>query len=429
MKIEDLEGQLAEFHHIQNDLRTEMLYICIDKKGDIKEANTHFIHSIGFSELELLNKNIKDIILDTSRIKPHCKKMLDAISKGKHWHGAMQIRTKLGQESWYRSIIQPIADCENNNTRLAVYSTELTKTIAQSRESQDMLAALNRSSATIEFSLDGVILDANDNFLNGMHYAKEDILGKHHKIFCTPEEAESESYHNFWKKLNNGEFVSNRFKRIDRYGDEVWLEASYNPIHNDDNVLYKVIKFATVITDQMNRELEISNSAKIAYDISKKTDADANTGISVLESTIGTMEKLSGQMREASQGIYDLDTQSNKVTDLVNNISGIADQTNLLALNAAIEAARAGDQGRGFAVVADEVRQLALRTSTTTDEIVKVVSENKHLTTNAVSLIEQSLEQAQSALDLSNNAGGVMNEIQTGAQQVVEAVEKFSDHL
>ncbi len=131
----------------------------------------------------------------------------------------------------------------------------------------------------------------------------------------------------------------------------------------------------------------------------------------------------------ASKGICELDVQSAKVAELVDSIKGIADQTNLLALNAAIEAARAGEQGRGFAVVADEVRQLASRTSIATEQIIDVVSENKQLTEAAVSVIESSLEEAQRALQLSNDAGSVMNDIQSGAKQVVDAVRKFRRSL
>lgn len=428
-RITELEKELVSFQETQADLRQEMLYFAMTSDGKIVDANSLFIKSCGFEKAELTGKNIQDFILGKSLDKDHCQKMLAAISGKKHWHGALQLETKKGQEAWYRSIIQPKKQVEDGRVLLEVYSAELTRTISQSKEVEDMLAALNRSSAVIEFSLDGIILNANDNFLKSMGYSKSQIIGKHHKMFCDSKEVESSKYQDFWRQLRSGKFVSERFKRFDSHGNAVWLEASYNPIHDESGELYKVVKFATVITEQMNREFAISETSKIAYDISKKSDADAITGKKVIESTIQTMDELSVQMGNASQGIIELNTQSLKVAALVESIRGIADQTNLLALNAAIEAARAGEQGRGFAVVADEVRQLASRTSTATEEIIKVVGENKHLTEKAVSLIEQSMEKAHKALDLSTEAGHVMNDIQIGARQVVDAVSQFNNKL
>lgn len=427
-RITELETELSSFQETQADLRQEMLYFSMTPDGKIVDANTLFIKSCGFEKTELTGKSIKDLILGKSLDKDHCKKMLSAISNKKHWHGALQVEDRNGKEVWYRATIQP-KKMAGGSVVLEVYATELTRTISHSKEVEDMLAALNRSSAVIEFSLDGIILNANDNFLKGMSYSKSQIIGKHHRVFCDPKEVESQKYQDFWHKLRSGKFVSDRFKRFDSKGNVVWLEASYNPVHNDSGKLYKVIKLATVITEQMEREFAISETSEIAYDISKKTDENTLKGMSVLESTIQTMDELSVQMGSASKGIIELNTQSLKVAALVESIRGIADQTNLLALNAAIEAARAGEQGRGFAVVADEVRQLASRTSLATEEIIKVVGENKNLTEKAVSLIEQSMEKAHKALDLSTEAGQVMNDIQIGARQVVDAVGQFNNKL
>ena len=190
-----------------------------------------------------------------------------------------------------------------------------------------------------------------------------------------------------------------------------------------------MVKFATVITEQMEREFAISEAANVAFNISENTGEQAKKGSEILDSTERTMNELVQRMGEASSGIKDLDEQSQKVADLVKSISGIADQTNLLALNAAIEAARAGDQGRGFAVVADEVRQLASNTSSATEEIVNVVNENRKLTENAVQLIEAGQEKAREALDYSTESGKAMNEIQKGANEVVNAIGQFTKRL
>ncbi|WP_422613532.1 methyl-accepting chemotaxis protein [Pseudomonas knackmussii] len=190
-----------------------------------------------------------------------------------------------------------------------------------------------------------------------------------------------------------------------------------------------MVKFATVITDQVNREAAVAEAASLAFETSKGTDDSAQKGASVVQQTVEVMRELANRMQEAVNGIEALDKQSQIIGTIVKSISSIADQTNLLALNAAIEAARAGDQGRGFAVVADEVRQLASRTSEATVEISKVVEQNQQLAEQAVAMIDRGREQAELGLELSGQAGNVIVEIKDSAQRVVNAVGQFSNQL
>ncbi|WP_375154442.1 methyl-accepting chemotaxis protein [Pseudomonas sp. Q2-TVG4-2] len=190
-----------------------------------------------------------------------------------------------------------------------------------------------------------------------------------------------------------------------------------------------MVKFASVITEQVAREAEIKEAAGIAYEISLQTDVTAKRGASVVTKTIETMQKIAEEVESATQSIEALGKQSLLISSIVQTIGGIAAQTNLLALNAAIEAARAGEQGRGFAVVADEVRQLAGRTSAATEEIVSVVQQNQALADEAVRDMINSREQAAQGLGLASQAGEVIVEIQDGAKQVVGAVGRFTNEL
>jgi len=141
------------------------------------------------------------------------------------------------------------------------------------------------------------------------------------------------------------------------------------------------------------------------------------------------VDELAAQLDHTSNVVKQLNASSNEISQVLDVIKSIAEQTNLLALNAAIEAARAGEQGRGFAVVADEVRQLASRTSKATEEIVEVVNNNQSLTQNTVKVIEQGKVKAEQGVSLSNESGKVMEDIQHGAQQVVDAVGQFANQL
>jgi methyl-accepting chemotaxis protein len=189
------------------------------------------------------------------------------------------------------------------------------------------------------------------------------------------------------------------------------------------------MKFATVITDQVNQEIAISQAAEIAYSTSTQTDKKAEQGAIVIQDTVTAMTELAINMEQAANEISALDQQSQQISSIVQSISSIAEQTNLLALNAAIEAARAGEQGRGFAVVADEVRLLASRTSKATEEIVEVVQRNQSQTQNTVAVIEKGKEKAEQGLALSKESGDVMQEIQQGAQEVVNAIGQFTSEL
>ncbi|MEZ5758668.1 MAG: PAS domain-containing methyl-accepting chemotaxis protein [Emcibacteraceae bacterium] len=117
-------------------------------------------------------------------------------------------------------------------------------------ETKSIQKALNKSQAVISFDSEGIILDANENFLETLGYSFTEIIGKHHSMFLDKSYAESEDYKNFWHSLKNGEFKSAEFKRIAKDGHEVWIQATYNPIVNDKGDVYKVVKFATDITAQ-----------------------------------------------------------------------------------------------------------------------------------------------------------------------------------
>lgn len=428
-EIQQLREELMSVEQVKNSLDSEMLVLQLDPQGRIESVNGNFESEMGYRAEQLIGRNIEEIV------PPHVKKldfyqrMKHAITRGEHLNGAFRLLRGNGEEAWLRSILQPVKNSEGRIKYFSLHSSDLTRTIETSREHESLIKALMRSTAVIEFNLDGQVLTANDRFLQGMGYSLEQVRGKHHRMFCEPEEANSAQYKAFWEKLRRGEYVADRFKRIDAHGRVVWLEASYNPIIDAHDVLYKVVKFATVITDQVNQELAVAQAADIAYNTSLETDGCARKATDVVTQTVEVMRGLEGSMQDAADGIQALDKQSKVIGAIIKTISDIAGQTNLLALNAAIEAARAGEQGRGFAVVADEVRQLASRTSSATEEIAKVVQQNEQLAQAAVDIIDTSKRQAEQGLALAADTGGVIVEIQEGAKKVVDAVGQFSSQL
>ncbi|MEX0293912.1 methyl-accepting chemotaxis protein [Pseudomonas putida] len=428
-EIQQLREELHSIEQIKNSLDSEMLVLQLDPQGRIELVKGNFEKEMLYRSEQLIGRNIEDIVPEHVKKLDFYQRMKSAISRGEHLNGAFRLLRGNGEEAWLRSILQPVKGSDGRIRHFSMHCSDLTRTIETSREHESLIKALMRSTAVIEFNLDGQVLTANDRFLQTVGYSLEQIRGKHHRMFCEPEEANSAGYQAFWDKLRRGEYVADRFKRIDAHGRTVWLEASYNPIIDAHDVLYKVVKFATVITDQVNQEQAVAQAADIAYNTSLETDNSAHKATDVVTQTVEVMRGLEGSMQEAAEGIQALDKQSKVIGAIIKTISDIAGQTNLLALNAAIEAARAGEQGRGFAVVADEVRQLASRTSTATEEIAKVVQQNEQLAQAAVDIIDTSKRQAEQGLALAADTGGVIVEIQEGAKKVVDAVGQFSSRL
>ena len=125
------------------------------------------------------------------------------------------------------------------------------------RDLEQLFEAISNSQAVIEFATDGTILWANDQFLSVMGYQLSDIVGQHHKMFMPAEDASSSEYHQFWRALARGDYQNGRYCRIAGDGREVWLNASYSPVVNEDRSIDRVIKVATDVT---NASLEMAEA-------------------------------------------------------------------------------------------------------------------------------------------------------------------------
>ncbi|WAJ39284.1 PAS domain-containing methyl-accepting chemotaxis protein [Pseudomonas sp. GOM7] len=428
-ELQERDAELSLYKQLYQGIQAQMIMLSIDPAWHIVEVNDNFARFVGYTPEQLKGRPLSDIVPSYVKDLPCFKNLSAAIGSGRSVSDRYRFLRNDGALVWIQACWQPVADERGAVRHVQCVGSDVTESMNKARENEDFINALMRSTAVIEFDLKGHVLKANQAFLDTMGYSLQQIQGKHHRIFCEPQESSSAEYAQFWERLNRGEFVAGRFKRVDSHGRVVWLEATYNPVHDTQNRLYKMVKFATVITDQVNREQEVNDAAETAYGISQQTDSNAQRGAQVVTETVQTMQRISQEMTAASEGIEALGKQSILISTMVQTIGGIAQQTNLLALNAAIEAARAGEQGRGFAVVADEVRQLASRTSKATEEIVGVVQDNQKLVDAAVSNMVSSRAQAEAGLELANQAGDVIVEIRQGAKQVLGAVERFASQL
>ncbi|RMU27227.1 Methyl-accepting chemotaxis protein, partial [Pseudomonas amygdali pv. morsprunorum] len=347
-ELQAQHAELSMYRQMQKGMDARMVSLSLDANNRIVHANDNFLRALGYSADQLLGKDLDQMVPSYVKQLDCYRNLKLAVQKGESVIDNYRFLHANGSLVWIRAMWQPVLDDQGKLVTLQCYGSDITQTVETAAENSAFIQALLRSTAVIEFDLGGHVLTANDQFLRGMGYNLAQIKGKHHSMFCDPAETSLAPYRDFWAMLNRGEFVAGRFKRIDSSGREVWLEATYNPVHDAQGKLYKVVKFATLVTDQVAREDEVSQAASVAFEISQQTDVSAQRGADVVQNTVQTMRKISEEMQSASSGIEALGKQSLLISSIVQTIGGIAQQTNLLALNAAIEAARAGEQGRGF---------------------------------------------------------------------------------
>ncbi len=230
-----------------------------DKKGIITYVNDLFCEVAGYTREECIGQN-QNMVRHPNMPKAAFKDLWATIGRGNVWRGDVENMCKDGSSYFVDALISPIIGDNGKPEGYIGIRYEKTEQVLALREAEALQSAVNAGWASIEFNPEGNVIKANNNFLQGLGYMQEnEILGKHHQIFCTSEYTSSTAYREFWQALNNGEVQSGEIKRVKKDGTEVWLNASYSPITNAQGVVYKVIKIATDISAVKFPILEVSS--------------------------------------------------------------------------------------------------------------------------------------------------------------------------
>lgn len=241
-KNADFEGQITAINKSQ-------AVIEFDLEGNILNANENFLAAMGYSLSEIKGQHHSMFVDPSHKLSAEYAAFWQSLKAGEHSEGEYKRIAKGGKEIWIRASYNPIFDSTGKPFKVVKFATDVTQDKLKNAYFEGQINAIDKSQAVIEFDVDGNIITANDNFLNTMGYRLDEIKGKHHQLFVDEETRQSESYQRFWSELKAGKFFSGEFKRISKSGNSVWIQASYNPIEDMNGNPFRVVKYATNITE------------------------------------------------------------------------------------------------------------------------------------------------------------------------------------
>jgi methyl-accepting chemotaxis protein len=412
-RIAEIEAKFAALDKVQ-------AIIEFDLDGRILTANQNFLNAMGYTLPEIVGQHHSMFVEPAYKESAEYRDFWKRLRGGSFTAAQFPRLAKGGKEIWIEASYNPIMGRDGKPCKVVKFATDITRQKAETADLAGQVAAIRKSQAVIEFTLDGIILDANDNFLSTVGYALAEIKGQHHSMFVEPAYRASAEYASFWASLKRGEYQAAQYRRVGKGGREVWIQASYNPILDASGRPYKVVKFATDITDQITllerlRRMIDQNFAEIDKAVAhsgKESDSALHAAQSTSQAvqvTAAASEELASSVAEvaatmskskaATDSAFEqavsageftkrLSEATAAMTGIVNLIQNITSQINLLALNATIESARAGEAGRGFAVVAQEVKNLANQAAKAAEQITGEIAGVQAISGNVVGALE-----------------------------------------
>jgi methyl-accepting chemotaxis protein len=239
-----------------------------DKKGDILCVNEKFLEVSKYPKNELIGFG-HNTTRHPDMPKEVFKQMWATIGRGDIFRGVVKNRAKDGTPYYVDAVIAPILGENGKPMKYLGVRYDITEAEIERQNARGILSAIDTSYAYIEFGLDGTVKTANKNFLAVLGYQLDEIVGKHHRMFVDPAQAARPAYTQFWRDLNEGRAQNEVFKRITKSGQEVWIQAVYAPVKDEMGRVFKVVKIATDVTEQVKSTQMLTTAVEEAQAVTR----------------------------------------------------------------------------------------------------------------------------------------------------------------
>ncbi|KQB15596.1 PAS domain-containing methyl-accepting chemotaxis protein [Rhodobacter capsulatus] len=277
--------------------------------GTVTEVNENFLNVTGYTAAEVIGKPHSLFMPAGKTDLPDYAQFWARLRAGELIEGEFLRQAKDGKDIWLRATYNPLFGLEGKLTGIVKFAYDVTEAKKVALDQAGQITALNRSQATIEFDMNGNALTANDIFLRTFGYALPEVVGKHHSFFLDAEDRDSPAYRSFWADLRAGQPQVGEFRRIGKSGQEVWIQASYNPILDAEGRPYKVVKFATDITARkaaildFQRAIAALSEGELDHRLDRAMTGEFEALRQHYNEAIGRMAELVGSILDSAQSI------------------------------------------------------------------------------------------------------------------------------
>ncbi len=381
--------------------------------GTVIAANDNFLKVMGYTLKEAVGVHHRNFVEESYANSNEYRQFWEKLGRGEFDSGQYKRIAKGGKEVYIQASYNPILDPEGKPYKVVKFATEITEQKLRNADFQGKVDAISKSQGVIEFNLDGTVIAANDNFLKVMGYTLKEAVGVHHRNFVEESYANSNEYRQFWEKLGRGEFDAGEYKRIGKGGKEIYIQASYNPILDPEGKPYKVVKFATDITEKNRKLNQILDGVNDASEGNLATEIDV-TGLDDLGQIGDGLKKfflgLCSDIEKIGRNAESVSAAAEELTATSTTMSANAEETSAQAGVVATASEEVGNNVQTVATGAEEM-------SASIGEISNNSSQAAKISTDAVEVAERTNETITALGASSKQIGEVVKVITSIAEQ------------
>jgi len=414
--IHESQMQEIELQAINAALNRVQAVIEFQLDGTILHANENFLQAVGYTLDEVLGRHHSMFCDSAFAASEAYKQFWERLRGGHYEHGEYKRLGKGGREIWINASYNPVFDAEGKPYKVIKFATDVTASKLRNAEYEGKVSAMDKAQAVIEFDMGGHVLTANGNFLDAMGYSLDDIKGEHHRMFCETDYAASVDYKRFWQKLNRGEYDSGRYKRVGNGGKTIWIQATYNPIMDMNGTPFKIVKFASDITEQVLMEQGIKDkAASDAAKIERLLDAVARAAKGDLTAEVPTA------------GEEPLDQLGAGIGKMMGDLRGVIGQVVMSATAFADDAEEIANRAGVVAGGSQELGATVEEMNATVDGLTRSIDAIATSTGHANDLAKSTQDEAEAGAKAVARSIEAMDLINRSSEDIGEIVKVISD--